>query len=320
MELRNLRALITVAETGSVTKAAQFLHLVQPAVTRQIRSLEEDVGVPLFERTNTGMRPTPAGHALVARARRVLTELERARAEIQPEPGHVTGIAAVGLLASVQELLAPRLVEVVARKYPGIELQLASAYSGHLQEWLDAGDLDVSLLYNLTSTQSVRVLPLLRDQLWAVAPAADGLRIDEPVDFATVIEHPFILPIAGKHGLRILIDEALSNCDITPRIAVRANSMSLQKSLVKAGYGWTILPATGVVEQISRNELSAAPLSKPSIARTVALGLRRIGRTPPAVRVVAAELLTLVRVSVASGHWPSAQLINDSDRSLSRHR
>src|ERR1700730_16237928 len=84
VDVKQLKALVTVVEVGSVTRAAELLHLVQPAVTRQIRTLEHELGGPLFERTRQGMRPTKAGAGLADRARRVLTELDRARAELTP--------------------------------------------------------------------------------------------------------------------------------------------------------------------------------------------------------------------------------------------
>jgi DNA-binding transcriptional LysR family regulator len=175
MDLRQLTALVAVADAGSVTRAARLLHLVQPAVTRQIRSLEEELGVPLFDRTRQGMVPTTAGQALIGRARRALHELELARTEIRPPgAGEVTGIVRVGLLESVLDVLAEPLVTAVARRHPGIELRVLTAYSGHLRDWLDSGDIDLSLLYNLDDTSSLTVVPLLREPLWALAPPAAG--------------------------------------------------------------------------------------------------------------------------------------------------
>src|SRR5258707_13210425 len=98
MDIKQLKALVTVVEVGSVTRAAELLHLVQPAVTRQIHALEHELGVPLFERTRQGMRPTEAGTTLAERARRALTELDRARSELSPVPGTVTGLVSIGLL------------------------------------------------------------------------------------------------------------------------------------------------------------------------------------------------------------------------------
>ncbi|MFI5541782.1 LysR family transcriptional regulator, partial [Nocardia sp. NPDC051900] len=250
MDLKQLAALVTVADAGSVTKAAQLLHLVQPAVTRQIRTLEAELGVPLFERTRQGMVPTGAGEVLVARARRAMNELQRARAEIRPDPGEVTGTVTVGMLESVIDVLVEPLAAAVEERYPRVALRFLSAYSGHLQQWLDVGDVDVSLLYNMASTQSVAIIPLLRERLWAVAPPRAELTGDEPVSWDTVLRHPLVMPVAG-HGLRDLIEKAEPPVADQLRVAAETNSMALQKKLVMSGRGWTVLPATGVAADVA---------------------------------------------------------------------
>lgn len=313
MDFKQLRAIVTVAESGSVTRAAQLLHVVQPAISRQITSLERELGVKLFVRTPEGMHPTQEGLTLVARARRILGEIERARAEIRPNREQVSGIVTVGILGSVESLLAGDLVSAVTAKHPDIELRLATAYSGNLQQWLDHGDLDMSLLYNLTTTQSVRVLPLLKDKLWAVASPDAGLTADKPVDLATVFRHPFVMPVAGEHGLRLLIDEARLTCDVEPQISAQANTMSLQTKLVRAGHGWTILPAPGIAEDVEAGRLSAAPLCSPEVIRSVGLALPRTGTTSPAAQAVADEVLRLVRATVADGRWTSATPADSDD-------
>ncbi|MDX3387980.1 LysR substrate-binding domain-containing protein [Streptomyces niveiscabiei] len=307
MDIKQLKAIVTVAEVGSVTRAAELLHLVQPAVTRQIRTLEQELGIDLFERTGQGMRPTDAGAIMVDRARRALNELERARAEVQPSPGVVTGIVSVGLLESTSDLLAEPLVTAVARDHPGVELRLMTAYSGHLQQWLDAGDLDLTLLYNLDSTPSLNARPLVREHLWAVAPASAGLRADRPVTFAEAARHPLVMPASG-HALRRLIDAAAVRADAVMDVVVQTNSMRVQKQLVQAGHGWTVLPGVGIAEDVTRGTLSAAPLSEPDVWRSIVLGTPRHGRTPPAVEVVARELVRQVNSAVQQGRWPSAQV------------
>ncbi|WTB87293.1 LysR substrate-binding domain-containing protein [Streptomyces cellulosae] len=312
MDVKQLRALVTVAEVGSVTRAAELLHLVQPAVTRQIRTLEEELGVPLFQRTRQGMRPTDAGQIVVDRARRALSELERARAEVQPRSGQVTGIVTVGLLESTSDLLAEQLVATVGRAHPGVDLRLMTGYSGHLQQWLDEGDLDLTLLYNLDSTPSLNARPLVRERLWAVAPASAGLRPDNPVAFAEVAAHPLVMPASG-HALRTLIDAAAARSDSTMGVTVQTNSMRVQKQLVLAGHGWTILPGVGIAEDVANGSLSAAPLCEPDVWRSIVLGTARYGRVPPAVAVVARALVGRITTAVSQEQWPSAELQSSED-------
>ncbi|MEU4894927.1 LysR family transcriptional regulator [Streptomyces sp. NPDC044780] len=307
MDVKQLKALVTVAEVGSVTRAAELLHLVQPAVTRQIRTLEEELGVSLFQRTRQGMRPTEAGEILVDRARRALNELERARAEVQPRPGEVTGIVTLGLLESTSDLLAEPLVSAVGVAHPGVELRLLTAYSGHLQQWLDDGDLDLSLLYNLDSSPSLNARPLVRERLWAVAPTAAGLRADRPVPFAEVAARPLVMPASG-HALRTLIDGAAARSGVAMDITVQTNSLRVQKQLVLAGHGWTILPGVGIADDVANGALSAAPLSEPDVWRSIVLGTPRYGRVPPAVEIVARELTRLIDSAASHGRWPSARL------------
>ncbi len=305
MDLKQLKALVTVVEVGSVTRAAELLHLVQPAVTRQIRALEHELGVPLFERTHHGMRPTPAGSGLADRARRALTELDRARAELTPATGAVTGIVTVGLLESTAELLADPLTRAILRDHPGIELRLLTAYSGHLQHWLDDGDLDLSLLYNLTGTPLLNVTSLAREQLWAVAPLAENLSPEEPVGLTELARRPIIMPTPG-HGLHALITSSLHQAGVEIDVAVQTNSMHLQKQLVRAGHGWTILPAVAIANDL--DSLSAAPLCAPETWRSIVLGMPRTGRVPAAVEVVARELVEQVHSAIRDGRWPSARL------------
>ena len=305
MDLKQLNAVVTVAEVGSITGAARLLHLVQPSVTRQVRMLEDELGVALFDRTATGMSPTPAGRQLVERARRVLQEVERARAELRPATDGLTGIVTVGLLESVVEIVAEPLVRAVAERHPGIELRLLTAYSGHLQQWLDTGEVGLSLLYDLDASTSLSVTPLLEEELWAVAPAGSGLCVDTPVACREVFAHPLVLPVAG-HGLRSLVDRARSAVDAVPRVAVEVNSMQLQKTLVAAGHGWTLLPAAGVSRDAEAGLLDAAPVTDPGITRHVVLGRQR-GVRDPAPEAVAVELRRVVRRLVEEQTWTGAR-------------
>lgn len=307
MDLKQLVAVVTVAEFGSVTRAAQILRIVQPAVTRQIKTLEDELGVALFERTRQGMIVTREAEILLARARRALHELECARSELTPVPGEVTGLVSVGVLESLSELVVSELVEALADDYPGVKLRVLTGFSGYLQSWLDDDVVDIALLYNLSDTPAMRVVPLLSERLWAVAPPGAGLQPSVPLTWRQLLGEPLVLPIVG-HGLRSLIDRARGGIDLEPVVAVQTNSMSVQKQMVLAGHGWTVLPAAGVAQDVQDGRLSGAPLGEPALSRSVVIGLPRVTRIPPAVEAVSVTLLRVARGLVDSGRWPSASL------------
>lgn len=311
MDVKTLSALVAVADTGSVTKAARLLHLAQPAVSRHIRTLEDDVGVELFERSRSGMSLTPSGTLLVERARRVLLELERARAEMRPDLRSIAGVVTLGLLESTIEVLAPPLVSAIHDKHPDIDLRVVSAYSGHLQSWLDDGAIDLTLLYDLRATPSIAVTPLLQEPLWALAPPTEELSSPH-LTWASLAERALILPVAG-HGLRVLIDDAFSGLGLTPVSICQTDSMSLQKAFVASGQGWTVLPASGAAHDVASGRLNGRTLFEPTVSRTVALALQRTPRTPPAVAAVATEVVRVTRRVVRSGGWATARIVDEHE-------
>ncbi len=306
MDIKQLNALIAVADTGSVTRAAEILRIVQPAVTRQIQLLELELGSELFERSRHGMRLTDSGRTMLDRARRALAELDRAKAEIQPAPGQLHGIVTIGLLASTADLLSEALVRIVRRQHPGLMLRISSGYAGHLREWLEAGDVDLALLYGLKPSSTIVVRPLLDEKLWAVAPAEEGLDADKPVRFTDVAPRALVMP-SPPHGLRALVNAAAARANVSLNIVTETNAVSVQKKLVMGGLAWTILPALAIADDVARGTLSAAPLATPAISRKIVLALPKNTRQSPAVGVVADLLVAEMSAAVHRGDWPSAK-------------
>jgi len=310
MDLRQLRALVTVGETGNVTRASVLLNLVQPAVSRQLKLLEQDVGTPLFERGRHGMALTPAGRTLAGYARRILDELARARAELQPSSGDVGGLVNVGLLASTAELLTGPLVRAVAAAYPAIRLRVTVGYSGYLRRWLESGELDAAVLYDVRPGAALQITRLLSDALWVVAPASAGLRAGRPVTMKQFARHPVVLPSAAQ-GLRTMIEQAASTAGVALDVAVETNDVGAQKRLVAEGMGYTVLPGVAVAADLAHGRLCAAPLTRPGVARKVVLATPTARPPAAAVRCVMAALVACMRQAVDDGRWPAASWLPD---------
>ncbi|WP_433705308.1 LysR substrate-binding domain-containing protein [Paraburkholderia sacchari] len=306
MDLKQLRAFVTVAETGNVTRASSLLNLVQPAVSRQLRLLEEDMGTELFDRSRHGMQLTPSGKTMLEYAHRILNEVARAKAEIQPTEGPVSGIVSIGLLASTSDLLATLLAGEVARRYPHIRLRLTIGYAGHLQDWLEAGDVDAALLYGQKETPALHVKALIEESLWAVAAPSAGLSHKRALSLARVAREPFVLP-AAPQGLRAMIEHAAAEAGVTLRVFAETNALSVQKELVAQGHGWTILPAVGVTHEVERGILSAAPLTSPGLRRTIVLAAPSSRQATAPVRCVVGVLLDCVKNTFEQGRWPDAR-------------
>lgn len=311
MDFKQLRAFLTVAETGNVTRAADILHLVQPAVSRQLRLLEEDIGVPLFERERHGMALTVAGKALLDYARRAMLELDRARVEIAgTASGTVTGLVTLGLLPSTIDMLSSPLVSAVSAAYPGIRVRIAMGYAGTLHRWLESGEVDAALLYGPERSADIQTTALIEEPLWVIGPRAAKLRSDRPVPLARLADGPVVLPSA-PHGIRALVEHACAIGKVTLQISAETNALSVQRALVLGGHGLTILPPIAVADELRRNLLSGAPLADPALLRTIVLALptnRPIGQH---VRCAVDLLAAQARLAVASGAWLEGRWLGD---------
>lgn len=319
MDLKQLHAVIAVAEAGSVTRAAELLHLVQPAVSRQIRLLEEELDVPLFERTKQGMVPTEDGRLLTEYARRALRELERARAEIGPGRTELHGQVAVGVLPSVADLLAEAIVLRVRAAHPAVRIRITTGYAGHLAEWIDSAEIDLGLLYDVRPAAAVDLHDLVVEPLWAVGPPDAGLDPDQPVHLTDLARQSLVLPSA-PHALRSIVERAAAKAGCTLTIAAETNSMQVQSRLVIAGIGHTVLPVTAVIDELRAGRLSASPLADEGLRRRLVLAVPSTRHLVPAVHAVADIVREAVEEAASSESWPLARWIGDRASARPRRR
>ncbi|MFC4201723.1 LysR family transcriptional regulator [Candidimonas humi] len=305
-----MKAFLTVAEIGNVTRAAELLNIVQPAVSRQIRLLEEDLGIQLFERGRHGMALTDAGRALVEYGQRVMLELDRARALLKSSETAVGGLVTIGLLPSTSEMLASPLVTAVSQQYPGIRLRVAMGYAGTLLRWLETGEVDAALLYRAERSAEIQTTPLVEEPLWVIGPRDSGFERSQPVHLSKLVGRKFILPSA-PHGIRTLVEHACRTAAVSLDLSVETNALSVQRSLVLGGHGLTILPPIAVAEDLAQGRLSGAPVCGPDIARTIVLALPSNRSTGRHIRSVVNILVEEMRRAVQAGLWPEGRWLAD---------
>ncbi|MBI1173524.1 LysR family transcriptional regulator [bacterium] len=309
MEFSQLRTLIHVAELGSLSKAADRLHIAQPALSRQIRLLEEELGVRLFDRHGRGMVVTDQGQDVLRHALRVMAELEEIRATVADEDAPLRGHVAIGMPPTVADILSEPLVSAFRDTHPEATLRIVSAYSGYLLDWMHRGEIDASVLYDPKSARTLRIQPLLEEVLFLIGPPDAGLSQDVPVDFAALEGQRLLLPSAG-HGLRAILDKWAAERGFALFVPVEADSYSTLKGLVRGGHGQTILPRAPIHHDLATGNLCAAPLRNPEPARRLILSYPTDRPIPRLARfagqIIAQNVQRMVRQDVWPGRLPEA--------------
>lgn len=302
MDLGQLRTLVHVAELGSLSKAADRLRIAQPALSRQIRLLEEELGTRLFERHGRGMVITDAGRRALARATRIMAEVEEIRQDVSDAGATLSGRVAIGLPPTVAEIISVPLVRAFREAHPQVELRFVTAFTGYLLDWLQRGEVDVAVLYDPRPARSVRSVPLMIESLYLVGPPEPALSPTRVVPFARLADKTLLLPSA-RHGLRAIVERCAAEAGITLRVEIESDSLYTLKDLVRHGYGTTVLPLVPIHEDIAAKRLSAAPLTEPTPSRRLVLSFASDRPVSRAARFAAAAIKSVVTELVERGFW-----------------
>jgi LysR family nitrogen assimilation transcriptional regulator len=286
MEFRTVECYICVAETGSISAAAQKLGIVQPALTRHIRRLEDEYGTPLFIRLPRGVRLTSAGRELLEHFRRIADELKRAKHELGERGTQPRGNLVFGSTATLGGVLMPSVVEQCVLECPGISLKVVESRSVHLHEMLLSGALDVALLTNPTGSHRLSLQTLLSEPLCLVQARTEGTSTAS-VSAAELEKVPLVV----APGMRGLARGDGSTVKLQLNVAAEIDSIETIKALVRSGRFGTVTPASTFRRQIGEGIVVARTIDAPDRNRLLVLASRTDNCESPAVR----EIMRIVR-------------------------
>lgn len=303
IDLKQLKAFSTLAEFGSFSRSAGVLGIAQPALSRQIKALEQELGVELFYRNGRGTVLTEAGKVLNQYAKDVIDTVDRAASEVTALRSSPRGTIVIGLPPSVGIVLTVPLVQHFREAFPLISLRVMEGFSGHVLEWLLTGKIDVAVLYNAPRTGSLRAEPLLTDELFLLGPAQGGPLPDgETVPARMLSQIPLILP-ARPHGLRMLVDSRLGEAGIVPRVEIEVEAMPSTLGLVEKGVGYTILSYSTAHARVQDGRMRAWRIVEPGIDRQLILATSSQRPTTQAMRSLVAMVRQEVKSLNAQGLW-----------------
>jgi len=284
MDLKQIEYFVHVAELGSFTKAATLLSIAQPALSRQVRSLEVELEQTLLYRNGRGVSPTEAGKRLLAHGRGILQQVDRARQEVEDVRGAPVGRVVVGAPPTVGRMLAVPLVAEFQTRFPRATLGIVEGLTTYVTEWMLMGRVDIAVLHNPVASPALTLTPLLDEQLCLIGPARRGkARSHAPVRLRDLPSYPLIIP-SRPHAFRMQIDTQLANLGLKANVALEIDGVPAMLDLVHKGYGHAVLPANRVRGDDQRRAFVTRPIVEPRLTSTLTLAIPAQRPTTPLTR------------------------------------
>ena len=303
MELRQLRYFKSIADAHSFVRGSHFLRVAQPALSRSIASLEEEIGQLLFVRHNGGVSLTDAGTRFYEHATEVLRRMQVLSDDMAAEMGAPFGAVALGMPASLQSVLATPIAASFLTKYPRVTLNLVQNTSVNLRFALSAGQLDVAVVLNAAPSCGLHYTPLLTEPKCLIQPIDSGLSHGDSIEISDLIGMPLIL-CGYPNSIRSTLENEFSKFSAKPDIRCEVNTSSLAIELVEAGVGASIVPGCAIASKIVRN-FRVTPINGLACSWAIATSFERVGTA--SVTQLSNMIQDYASEWIGSGGWPPAQ-------------
>jgi LysR family nitrogen assimilation transcriptional regulator len=295
MELKSIRFFMAVATCGNITRAANQLGIVQPALTRHINQLEEEFGVRLFSRLPRGVQLTTAGREFLEYCRRIIDEVERARHELTAQRKQPRGLIAMGSTTTLARVLMPTVLGQSLLELPDVSLRVVEARSARLHEQLLTGALDIAILTNPKGSHQLSMQPLLSEPLCLV-----GRPEILPRSKSLSVKDISLLPLVITPGMLTLLAGAQKGPRRQFNLVAEIESVETIRSLLGTEAVLTVVPESAFWQDLRAGLLTAIPLGAPIPQRMLVLASRTDNADLPAIR----HLGRIIRQSVQQAMGP----------------
>ncbi|KEA51262.1 MULTISPECIES: nitrogen assimilation transcriptional regulator NAC [Mangrovibacter] len=291
MNLRRLKYFVKIVDIGSLTQAAEVLHIAQPALSQQVATLEGELDQQLLIRTKRGVTPTEAGKILYAHARTILRQCEQAQLAVNNVGQTLSGQVSIGLApgTAASSIIMP-LLQSVRNELPDVLVYLHENSGSVLNDKLLSGQLDMAVLYDRAPTAGITSQPLLKEELYLVGTSECP---GQTVDLAAVAEMNLFLP-RDYSAVRKRVDEAFSLRRLTAKIIGEIESISTLTAAIASGMGVTVLPESAARSLVSASNGWMARITTPSMNLPLSLNLSARAQLSPQAQAVKDILLSLV--------------------------
>ena len=290
MTLTELRYIVAVAQERHFGRAAQRCHVSQPTLSIAIKKLEEELGLPLFDRSSNEVFATQTGKRIVAQAQRVLDEAEVIFQLASEEQSQVEGTFRLGLIFTVAPYVLPKLILTLRQSSPKMQLVLEENYTAALTEMLKRADVDAIVVAEPYAETGVETIPLYDEPFFVIVPKGHRFEELDAVSTKDIAEENVLLLTEGN----CMRDQVLGSCSelaAKQRVAGLANtlqgsSLNTIRHMVASGLGISVLPSTALTDN-DHLLFSIVPFRQPAPSRRIVLAYRRNFVRPQAVAAIA---------------------------------
>ena len=310
LDFRQLRYFVEIVDAGSLTRAAGSLHVAQSALSQQMASLEDSVGVRLLTRSVRGMTATDAGHAVYRHAQTILKLVAETRDVAQRVGVHASGRVRLGLPSSIAMILAAPMLNEVQKRYPGVLVELYESPSTYLAAQLFDERVDLSVIVDKSPPPGLVAIGLVDECLYFVQARSSGKLSKKPVLLVELADIPMILTTRAT-TLRHVVDAAFYDVDVRPCVEAEASSIQTLLTVVAHGNLATLIPFSALSWHAATRALTHRPIG-PAVLRRASLAWSRSSSMTQATECVRAVIIDVVREMVGSGRWAGTTLCEPS--------
>jgi DNA-binding transcriptional LysR family regulator len=304
MDTHRLKYFLRIAEEGSITRAAGVLGIAQPALSRQLQLLEDDLGIALFRRTRRGVELTEAGERLRASTAGPLRQLELAVQYAGSPVARLSRNMLLGLPETAVDVLAAPLIGSLTAVFPNATFSVTVGSTEQLVEAMLKGVVDTALI-NPVPDERVFYRELVAEDLVLVGGPESHLDPAKPVPFIDVVGLPLVIPRSSA-GVGTLLQNAALRARVTVSHRITTDSLPVMKCLIEAGSVYAVLPLSACGRDIEQGRLRYAPIVEPALSQRLGVAATSQLELPREVMVkVGTTIRDEVAALVRSGRWPA---------------
>jgi len=309
MDFRRIQHFVHVAELGSLSKAAERLNIVQPALSQSIKRLEDELGVLLFTRSRKGMELTEPGRKFLEHAYGILSQYNRAKESISQAGSKPRGQVSVAMTAASLEVLAVPLSQMLIAEFPDIKLNLESGLAGNIQQGFEAGRYDLVISHLVKPDSAIRFENLIEEDLFLTTPYNPN-NIGADIAFKELDGMTLILPL-DQHGVAPDMLRYSKSANIKPLSSQVVGALRTTIQLIEAGLGSSILPWSAIHERVEQNRISARKVISPNLSHIVSMAYPTHRPLTPATIMVMDFIRKAAKDVYYQGKWSGKLLIKN---------